>query len=149
MSVNRRTRIRDQERSRIAADIKKLLREKSTMSERTFALTADVSEVHRQVPIDPLDWPCPGAQVSPGDVVQYQHSGHVRDRVSLLLLVPGRHSLGPTLPVNCGSCSAYILWNGDVATPNRAALWISRTIIHRPLHRRVSSIRPSTTHKGP
>ena len=47
-----------------------------------------------------------------------------------------------------------ILWNGcvyraNVATLNRVALWISRTMTHRPLHRRVSSIRPSTTHNGP
>ena len=45
------------------------LREKAKMSERTFALTADVAEAHRQVPIDPLDWHYLGAQIGPGDVV--------------------------------------------------------------------------------
>ena len=39
--VNRRTRIRDQERSPIAVDLKRLMREKSQRGRRTFALTAD------------------------------------------------------------------------------------------------------------
>ena len=69
ISVNKRTRVRDQERSPIAADIKRLFREKAKMSERTFALTADVAEAHRQVPIDPVDWHYLGAQICPGDVV--------------------------------------------------------------------------------
>ena len=56
ISVNKRTRVRDQERSPIAADITRLLREKAKMSKRTFALTDDVAEAHRQVPIDPVDW---------------------------------------------------------------------------------------------
>ena len=64
LSVNKRTRVPDQE-----ADIKRLLREKAKMSERTFALTADVAKAHRQVPIDPLDWHYLGAQIGPGDVV--------------------------------------------------------------------------------
>ena len=33
----------------------------------------------------------------------------------------------------------------NVATPNRVAVLVSRTTTHRPLHRRVSSIRPSAT----
>ena len=36
IAVNRRTRIRDQERAPIAADIKRLMREKSMMHEPTF-----------------------------------------------------------------------------------------------------------------
>ena len=65
ISVSKRTRVRDQKRSPIAADIN---RERAKMSERTFALTADVAEAHRQVPIDPVDWHCFGAQIRPGDV---------------------------------------------------------------------------------
>ena len=42
--VNQRTRIRDQERSPIASDIKRLMREKSQLNQRSFSLTADVSE---------------------------------------------------------------------------------------------------------
>ena len=45
LSVNTRTRIRDQERSPVASDLK-----------RAFALTADVSEAHRQIPIHPCEW---------------------------------------------------------------------------------------------
>ena len=69
ISVNKRIRVRDQERSPIAADIKRLLREKAKMAERTFALTADVAEAHRQVPIDPVDWHFLGSQISPGEAV--------------------------------------------------------------------------------
>ena len=69
IAVNRRTRIRDQERAPIAADIKRLMREKSTINEPTFALTADVSEAHRQVPIDRKDWHLLGCQVRPGEDV--------------------------------------------------------------------------------
>ena len=48
LSVNRRTRIRDQERSPIASDLKRALREKAKLGEQTFALSANVSEAHRQ-----------------------------------------------------------------------------------------------------
>ena len=56
ISVNTRTRIRDQERAPIAADLKRAMREKSEQEEKTFALTVDVSEAHRQIPIAPEDW---------------------------------------------------------------------------------------------
>ena len=36
---------------------------------RTFALTADVKETHRQVPTDSLDWHYLGAQIQPGGIV--------------------------------------------------------------------------------
>ena len=68
--VNRRTRIRDQERSPIEADLKRLMREKSQKDRRTFALTADVA---RQVPVDPRDWHMLGCQVEPGGAV-YVHT---------------------------------------------------------------------------
>ena len=54
-----------QERYPIAADIKRILREKSRASLRTFALTADVAEAHRQVPIDRRDWHLLGSQIRP------------------------------------------------------------------------------------
>ena len=66
VQVNKRTRIRDQERAPIAADIKRLMRQKAAVGERTFALTADVAEAHRQVPVDPRDWYLLGSQVVPG-----------------------------------------------------------------------------------
>ena len=69
LSVNRRTRIRDQERSPIASDLKRALREKAKLGEQTFALSADVSEAHRQVPIHPQDWHYLGCQVTPGSDV--------------------------------------------------------------------------------
>ena len=73
VSVNTRTRIRDQERGPIASDVKRLLREKANMEEPTFALTADIMEAHRQVPIDPKDWHYLGCQVKPGSDV-YVHT---------------------------------------------------------------------------
>ena len=67
--VNKRTRIRDQERSPIASDVKRYMREKSAIGERTFALTADVKEAHRQIPIAPSDWKFLGCQIRPGGAV--------------------------------------------------------------------------------
>ena len=50
LCVNTRTRLRDQERAPISADLKRTKREKAKLDELTFALSADVSEAHRQVP---------------------------------------------------------------------------------------------------
>ena len=61
LQVNTGTRLRDQERSPIAEELKRAMREKATMGVRTFALTADVKEAHRQVPIHPRDWHLLGA----------------------------------------------------------------------------------------
>ena len=69
ISVNTRTRIRDQKRAPIAADIKRSMREKSEQEEKTFALTADVSEAHRQIPIAPEDWHLLACQVEQGSTV--------------------------------------------------------------------------------
>ena len=66
-------RTRDQERSPIAADLKRLIREKSQRGRRTFALTADVAEAHRQVPINPRNWHLLGCQVESGGAV-YVHT---------------------------------------------------------------------------
>ena len=66
LCVNTKTRIRDQERAPIAADLKRSMREKAKIGELTFALSADVMEAHRQVPIHPDDCHLLGCQVSPG-----------------------------------------------------------------------------------
>ena len=55
IAVNRRTRIRDQEQAAVAADLKRVMREKTRHGESTFALTADVAEAHRQIPVHPRD----------------------------------------------------------------------------------------------
>ena len=73
ISVNKRTRIRDQERAPIAADLKRSMREKAREGLTTFALTADVSAAHRQVPIDERDWHLLGCQVVEGQEV-YVHT---------------------------------------------------------------------------
>ena len=69
IAVNHRTRVRDQERSPIAADIKRLMREKSKTSEPTFSLKTDVTEAHRQIPIVEQDWHLLGCQVQTGGEV--------------------------------------------------------------------------------
>ena len=66
------------------------MREKARFGELTFALSANVTEAHRQVPVHPDDWHLLGCQVSPGGDVFIQYSGHVRYRIGFLLLVPGR-----------------------------------------------------------
>ena len=66
LCVNTKTRLRDQERAPIAADLKRPMREKAKVGELTFALSADVTEAYRQVPIHPDDWHFLGCQVKPG-----------------------------------------------------------------------------------
>ena len=46
--------------------VKRAMREKATLGVRTFALTADVKEAHRQVPIHPRDWHLLGCSVEAG-----------------------------------------------------------------------------------
>ena len=48
--------MRDQERAPIASDLKSAVRKKTQNDMKTFDLTADVSEAHRQVPSDKEDW---------------------------------------------------------------------------------------------
>ena len=69
IAVNRRTRVQDQERCPMASDLKRGMREKATRGERTFALTADVKEAHRQVPVSRQDWRLLGCRVRPGSSV--------------------------------------------------------------------------------
>ena len=69
LCVNSRTRLRDQERAPIAADFKRTMREKVKIDELTVALTADVTEAHRQVPIHPDDWHFLECQMIPGGEV--------------------------------------------------------------------------------
>ena len=42
------------------------MREKASQGLRTFALTADVKEAHRQIPVDPRDWHLHGCQLDHG-----------------------------------------------------------------------------------
>ena len=69
IAVNKWTRVRDQERCPMASDLKRAMREKSKRGETTFALTADVKEAHRQIPIAEEDWRLLGCRVRPGTVV--------------------------------------------------------------------------------
>ena len=66
LAVNRNTRLRDQERCPVSSDLKRAMREKASRGLRTFALTADVKEAHRQIPIDPRDWHLLGCQLECG-----------------------------------------------------------------------------------
>ena len=56
ITVNGRTRVGYQEQAPFAAEIKTAMRETLQLDERTFALTADVSEANRQVLVDRWDW---------------------------------------------------------------------------------------------
>ena len=69
MAVNTRTRIKDQERSPIVSDLKHAMREKADFQQPTFALTADVSEAHRLLPVHPSDWKFLGCRVEKGGAV--------------------------------------------------------------------------------
>ena len=63
ITLRRPTRIRDQERAPVGADLKGVMREKSRHEEHTLTFTADVSEAHRQRLMDLRDWYLPGCQV--------------------------------------------------------------------------------------
>ena len=75
--MNTRTRIREQERSPVASDLKRAMREKASQDEPTFALTADVSEARRQIPINPCDWHLLGCQVLTGGDVYINTVGTI------------------------------------------------------------------------
>ena len=45
------------------------MRDKARRGEQTFSLTADVTEAHRQVPVDKRDWHFLGCQVEAGSDV--------------------------------------------------------------------------------
>ena len=64
--MNRRIRKRDQERPPVVSDLKRFMREKARRGEQTFSLQADVTEAHRQVPVDKRDWHLLGCQVEAG-----------------------------------------------------------------------------------
>ena len=102
LAVNTRTRVRDQERSPIASDLKRAMREKAELGQPTFALTADVSEAHRQVPIHPSNWRFLGCQISKGSSVYVNTVGtfgitsasYYWNRVGASLSVRGRQHGG-------------------------------------------------------
>ena len=108
LCVNSKTRLRDQERAPIAADLKRSMREKSRIGELTFALSADVTEAHRQVPIHPDDWHLLGCQVYPGGDVFVNTVG------------------------TFGIASASYYWSRVAAAVGRLVLYISPRIPRRP-----------------
>ena len=63
--VNSSTHLRDQERSPVAGDIKRFMREKARVGEPTFRLTAVIKEAHRHIPIHPSDWHMLQSQLEP------------------------------------------------------------------------------------
>ena len=78
IEANRRTRIRDQERAPVASDFKRIMR-KVTVGEGMLALTAVVSEGHRQ------------ADPRPGTATKqcvHHESRYLQCRIGLIVLVP-------------------------------------------------------------
>ena len=135
--VNRRTRIRDQERSPIAADLKRLMRAKSRRGRRTLAHTADVAEAHRQVPIHPQDWHMLGrSSLRPC-------CGDLRSGVRVLFLVVGRRGDRACHAVLCRKQSGHVACTCCGRFPPRGRR--SRVSPHTPrllrglCHRRGSS----------
>ena len=53
----------------VLADLKRAMKEKGEPGQPTFALTADASEAHRQVPVHPSDWIFLGCQIAKGSAV--------------------------------------------------------------------------------
>ena len=51
LEVNKRTGVRHQGKGPVAADLKRSMRARAARGEKTFAVTGDATEAHRQVPI--------------------------------------------------------------------------------------------------
>ena len=98
--INSRIRLRDQERSPIAADLKRALRERSARKEPSMAITADIKEAHRPVPISPQDWAMLGCQLEKGGPVYI-------------------HTVG-----TFGVASASYLWSRPAGALNRLAQYV-------------------------
>ena len=121
ISVNSQIRVRDQERSPIAADIKRILRKKSRAGLRTFALTADVAEAHRQEGLALARLASPPWRDS---IPQYCR--HLRGGISILLLVKNRISFGPSHTLSPGRHSAVLApTGGGRFPPRRGRRWLS------------------------
>ena len=117
LDVNTRTRISDQG-APIAADVKRVLREKTKQEEPTFALTADISEAHRQVPIDAREWHFLGCQATPDSDV------HVRTQSARSASHPP-HNFGPRMLLQWDVSRG--IWRGTRYT--RGTCWSQMTII--------------------
>ena len=101
ITVNKRTRMRDQERAPISSDLKRVMQENATGGPPTFPHTADVAEAHCQVPARNS---CP-------------HCWDVRRRFGDLLLVEDHLTTWTSFPIN-----VYELQSGGDGY--RAALFI-------------------------
>ena len=137
--VNKRVRVRDQERCPMASDLKRAMREKAKRGETTFALTADVKEAHRQIPIAEEDWRLLGCRVRPGTFCLHKHGRHVRHLFRLILLVKdwirrrqfviGRSAGLITFFVVCSLLGVPFSWpktsDGDTLT------WVGFEMLHR------------------
>ena len=68
------------------SDLKRAMRKMAEPGQPTFALTADVSEAHQQVPIHPSDWRFLCCQVSKNSTVYVDTVGTFANYVSIILL---------------------------------------------------------------
>ena len=99
--VNASTHLREQERSPVAGDIKRFMREKARVGEPTFGLTADIKEA--QIPIHSSDWAHARVAVGIGRRCVREHRGHVWSLLSVLLVEPSLNSSWQIVPVHCCS----------------------------------------------
>ena len=111
LAVNTRTRIRDQERSPIASDLKRAMREKADHQQPTLAHTADVSEAHRQVPVHPSDWKFLGCRVEKGAFGVCEHSRDLWHQVGFILLEQSCSRHWPSHAVFGWSCTLRVHWS--------------------------------------
>ena len=75
VQVNKRIRLRDQERLPSAPDLKRVLRQMATLGLLFFALALDVSTAHRLIPIAEEDWPNLACQVRKGGKIYVNKVG--------------------------------------------------------------------------
>ena len=135
------------------------MREKADYEEKTFALTADVKEAHRQVPIAPEDWHLVACQVQEGSTVyvntvasaSYHWSrvaaalgrlsqylaGHRASTWHMLVaddfhLEPGGQAYIPALIVFfalCAACGVPLSWNKTAGSD--IVPWVGFELLHR------------------
>ena len=107
---------REREKAPIAADLKGVLRGKSWRGEETFALAADVSEAHRQVPIHDRDWHLRCCEVLLGGESTVESFGIAPTSIFCSLFGVSPWASLPVLMMESGRAHGYSWWRTTFAS---------------------------------
>ena len=107
VDVNTRMKVGDRDPGPLAADVKRVLRAQADHPEPFKDLIVDVEGAHRLIPAREKDW---GLQActpeGESDTHTREHSGHIRDRKRVLLVVKSRQRTRASHALRCCSQGA-------------------------------------------